>query len=191
MPYPRLRDGPYRVSISVNDVAADTWYLLVDLDNITDFPHLNDTAIVLHGIEIQAEKAGDGSFDVYAGVVTENDATNGSAGFVWRWSLEANGNPTDSTDRYADEKDWTTYDPHWGGLRLDVDTTNGRLAYLRSNTVSALVDQTALQNDAANLTDAAENTDASAGVGDLVIFVDETADTGTISLNIAAIYDTI
>lgn len=183
-------EGPFRALIVDNDVDADKWYVLVDLSNTSEYPHKTASSLVLHGIELQTEKKTDSQFDIYIGCVVENDATDGSAEVIWKWSLEAVGNPTDSTDRCHDELDWTSYYPLWRGLPLSLNTTADTLDKLTCNS-TALDDKTDLQNDAGNLTDGYGNTDVSAGEGDIVVFVDETGGSGTISMSVAAIYSTI
>lgn len=181
--------GPFRATIIDEDVDADKYYVLVDLSNSAEYPHKDATSLILHGFELQTEKAGNGRFDIYLGQVVENDATDGSADVIWKWCLDADGNPTDSTDRFVDEKDWTTYSQRDRGLNLALDTVNDTIDKLSCNSTH-ITDKTELQNDAGNLTDAYGNTDVSAGEGDIIVFVDEGTTGGTISVNMAAIYST-
>lgn len=179
---------PYRATIMVDDVDTDTWYVLVDLSNAAAYPHLNTDGIILKGLELQTEKASNGRYDIKVGVVLEADTTDATVTWIWRWCLEADGNAVEDTDRYVDEKDWTTYgEAPYKGLVLNVD--NDICDAIVCNKQDG--NQTALKTDAGDLVDAVGNSDASAGAGDLVVFVDEGTSGGTISVNISAIYDTI
>lgn len=137
---------------------------------------------VLH-IDLEAEKATDGAYDIWVGVVRENDATNGSADWIHCFHLEASGNPTDSTDRFTRNVDYTCQGVNPGGL--DCTVVDDRLIYMRGPSSG---DQTALQNDAGDLGSAAGGTSKSAVAGDLVVWVEEASGAGTIDLALTCQY---
>ena len=75
----------YLAVLGAEAVAASTAYVLVDLSDTTNFPHANTRAIVLHDLYLTGEKASTGIYDIWVGVVTEVDATNGSVDWLQVW----------------------------------------------------------------------------------------------------------
>jgi len=174
----------YSTLLSKEAVAASTWYILVDLSDTTNYSHPSGTQVVsLLGLELESEKASDGVYDIWVGVVRENDATNGSADWVKVWHIEASGNPTDSTDRFSGSADFTAQGTNPKGL--DCSIVSSRLAYMRGPNSG---DQTALQNDAGDLASAAGGSSLSTVAGDVVVYVEEISGTGTIDLALTCQY---
>lgn len=171
-------------NLGVEGVAASTPYVLVDLSDTTNFRHDRSSEIWLLALDINAEKATTGIFDVWVGVVVENDATNGTAKWVHVWHLEANGNPTDATDRFAQSVPFTWAGPE--GLDLSVDTDNDQLRYFVGNQEQA--GHTNWQNDTNRVSPVGSTTNP--GVGDLVVWVEEVTNGGTIDFSITATYKT-
>jgi len=158
-------------------IEATTWLIAVDLSDTTNYKHPATKSINLLKVDVDAEKASDGAFDIKLGVVRENDATNGSADLIYVFKDEAVGNPTDSTDRYTRSIDFTTEKTPEG-----LDCTVGadsRLKFMRgpnSGDIAALV------STLGSLTSAAGGASLSAAVGDLVVCAEETGGTGSLDL---------
>jgi len=179
--YPRR---VYSTLLSKEAVAASTWYILVDLSDTTNYSHPSGTATVniLH-LDIEAEKASDGVYDVWVGVVRENDGTNGSADWIRVFHIEAVGNPTDSTDRFTRSADYTCQGVN--PIGLDCQIVSSRLVYMRGPNSG---DQTALQNDAGDLASAAGGSSLSAAVGDVIVYAEEISGTGTLDFALTCQY---
>ena len=165
-------------------VAATTSYVLVDLSDITNFPHEGVQEIHLHGMLISAEKAADGEFDIAVGVLTENDGTDGSADWIHLWHMVASLNPTDSTDRLNEFIDFTLggSSPEGANLAI-VDGAPTKIITNARDTDNAL-----WKNDVNRVSPAGSTTKP--GVGDLVVLVTEVGGTGTIDFTISATYET-
>lgn len=174
----------YAVTLGAEAIAASTPYVLVDLSDITNFPHGNTAEIHLLGLILTTEKASDGAFDIWLGVVTENDATDGSVTWVHCFHVEHVFNATDDDDRYAREIDFTLGGSIPEGINLNV--TSGALTKFASNLTQA--DNASWQNDVNRTSPVGATTKP--GVGDLVMWVEETADGGTLDFCITAIYST-
>lgn len=178
-PYPS-----FAVNLGVEAVAADTPYVLVDLSDTTNFPHTKTTEIHLLGLVLSAEKAGDGVYDIWVGAVTENDGTDGSATWCHVFHLESVLNPTDSTDRFNGQVDFTLGGGNPQGINLNV--TGGALTAFAGNQTQA--DDGNWQNDTNRTSPVGATT--LPGVGDLVCWVEEVSGTGTIDFSLTAIYET-
>ncbi|NIQ81575.1 MAG: hypothetical protein GTN93_26480, partial [Anaerolineae bacterium] len=165
-------------------IAASTWYILVDKDDDTNYGHEPCGVVNLLKLILNSEKASTGIYDVWVGVVRENDGTDGSADFVAAFHIEAIGNPTDNTDRCAGlEIDFTTpLEPR--GLSCAV--VGDRLRWFKSDSNSG--DVADLANDAASLDSAAGGSGKSAEVGDVVVWVEEVTGSGTLDLALMAVY---
>ncbi len=123
----------YAATLGAEAVAASTAYVLVDLSDDTNFPHASTETnwLNLLGLTMHAEKASDGVYDVWVGVITEVDATNGTAQWFHCFHLEAVGNATDSTDRFAQVVDFTLGGGNPDGINCKI--TSGTSVYLVSN----------------------------------------------------------
>lgn len=175
----------YFVSLGAEAVAASTPYVLVDLSDITNFPHEMTNALHLLGLILHAEKASDGVFDIWVGVVIENDETDGSVEFIHVYHLEASGNATDSTDRFAQSIDFTLGGHDVDGINLRV--AGGATPHLATNQTQA--NDGNWQNDTNRASPVGSTTKV--GVGDLVVWVEEVTDTGTLDFVISAIYEAV
>lgn len=170
--------------LGVEAVAASTPYVLVDLSDTTSFPHEETGEIHLLGLNLECEKATDGVFDIWVGVLTENDATNGSVTWIKTFHLETSGNPTDSSDRYHADIDFTLGGRNPQGANLLV--SGGATPHIISNLSQA--DNVNWQNDENRISPAGSTTKP--GVGDLVVWVEEVTNGGTIDFALTAIYET-
>ena len=158
--------------LSAEGISASTPYVLVDLSQYGGASFLYLDRLVVH-----FEKASDGVYDVWVGIVTENDATDGSASWIHVFHLEAVGNPTDSTDRFVQTLEFD-------GLSLDV--VGGALIGAVTNATQA--DSTNWQNDTARVSPWGN---VNPGVGDLVVWVEEVSGAGTLDMLLSAKYQAI
>ncbi len=155
---------PYQATLILAAVAADTPYVLVDLSDTTNFPHKLTNGLILKGLDVYSDSA---DFDVYVGVVIENDATNGTA--KWIYYHKGSG----AEDFRVPEH----------GLNLCV--ISGALTNVVSNSQQA--DNTNWQNDVDRVSPVGSTTKP--GAGDLVVFADLTAGSGTLNGRVVAYYD--
>lgn len=170
--------------LNVEAVAASTTYILVDLSDTTNFPHVATSEIHVLGIVTSIEQLSDGSFDVYFGVVTENDATNGSASFFYAIHSEGVQNPTDSSGGQHIEADFTLGGANPEGVICDV-LSGATTRFVSNNELSSSV---LLQNDVARTTPVGT---ANPAVGDLVMYLEEVNDGGTLDVGVTVIYETV
>lgn len=173
------------VVLGAEAVAASTPYVLVDLSDTTNFPHNLTSGLHLLGLVLSAEKASDGVYDVWVGVVTENDATDGSVTWAAVFHLESVHNPTDSTDRALCQVDLTLGGRNPNGANLEV--VGGALPFFASNLSQA--DNNNWQNDVDRASPVGTTTKV--GVGDLVVWVEEVSGTGTLDFCLSAIYEAV
>lgn len=164
-------------SLSVEAIAASTAYVLVDLSDTAGFPHGDTNYLVLESLMAHFEKASDGVYDVWVGVITEVDATNGTAAWLHTFHLEAVGNATDSTDRFAQVVPF-------GGLSLTVNAAADGLEQVVGPTQAG---HTNWQTDT-TLTNPTGVAVAPA-VGDLVVWAEEVSGTGTLDMYLSALYE--
>jgi len=179
----------YAVTLGAEAVAESTAYVLVDLSDTTNFPHGKTTELHLLGLDVMAEKAGDGVYDIWVGVVTENDGTDGSITWVRCFHLESVCNPTDSTDRFHASEDYTRGGTVPEGINLNV--TSGALTKFASNLTQA--DNANWQNDVglASPAGAGGGTTGKPGAGDLVMWVEEVSGSGTLDVCMTVTYEAV
>ena len=170
------------MTLSLEAIAASTPYVLVDLSDTTNFPHGDTAELHLLGLVCQAEKHSDGVYDVWVGVVTETDASDGSATWVHRFDLEHVDNATDSTDRFFAQIDYTLGGANEEGVNLNV--TSSALTKFASNASQAANGN--WQNDTNRVSPVGSTTKV--GVGDLVVWAEEVSGSGTLDLTLTAIY---
>ena len=171
------------VNLGAEAVAASTPYVLVDLSDTTNFPHGLTTELHLLGLILEAEKAGDGVYDIWIGVVTENDATDGSVDWVHVFHLEHVANATDSTDRAAQVVDFTLGGGNPQGINCNV--TGGAMTKFAGNQSQASNGN--WQNDTNRASPVGSTTKP--GVGDLVAWVEEVSGSGTLDFSLSAVYE--
>lgn len=183
------RPAVYTAVLGAEAVSASTGYVLVDLSDTTNFPHGRTSGLRLLGVFLTTEKAGDGAFDIWLGVVTENDATDGSVAWVRCYHLEAVDNPTDSTDRRAFVEDFTLGGANPDGINLLV--SSGATPHLVSNQSQA--NNAGWQNDVglASPVGAAGGATGKPAAGDLVVWVEEVSGTGTLDFCLTALYGAV
>ena len=181
------RRETYAVNLGAEAVAASTAYVLVDLSDTTNFPHHDTNWLNLLGLSLHAEKASDGVYDVWVGAIYEVDASNGSAQWLHCFHLEAVGNPTDSTDRFAQVVDFTLGGGNPDGINCKV--TGGALVHLTTGQSQA--GNTNWQTDTGLLSPAGAAAGATGkpGAGDIVAWIEETAGSGTCDWSITLVYE--
>ncbi len=177
----------FYASLGAEAIAASTPYVLIDLSDVTTFPNPgtmgNETQhIDLLSLSIDAETHSTGVYDVWVGVVYENDATNGSVKFFHVWHLETDTNATDSTTRFAGQTDYTGGGSNPEGLNCRI--ISDAPVYFVTNQEQA--GSTDWQNDVTIAS--STGTAVASGVGDIVVWVEEVSGTGNIDFNITALY---
>jgi len=181
----------YAATLQAEAVAASTAYVLVDLSDTTNFPHSGTEHLNLLGLVLTSEKASDGVYDIWVGVITEVDATNGTAQWFQVFHLEASGNATDSTDRFAWQVDYTLGGGNPEGLNLKVDSSSDSTPYLVSNISQAGNTNWQTDTGLASPAGAAAGATGKPGDGDIVVWVEEVSGTGTIDFCLTAIYEAL
>jgi hypothetical protein len=179
----------YTVNLGAEAVAASTAYVLVDLSDTTNYPHTQSNFLNLLGLELSTEKASDGVYDLWCGVIYEVDATNGSALWFDVFHIEASGNATDSTDRFAVSRDYTCGGSNPSGISARVNAAGDGLLWMVGNQEQA--GNTNWQTDVglASPVGAAAGATGKPGAGDIVVWVEEVSGTGTIDFSITAHYE--
>jgi len=176
----------YTAVLGAEAVAASTAYMLVDLSDTTNYPHVRTTELHLLWLSLNAEKASDGIYDIWVGAITEVDATNRTADWLHVFHLQHHNNSTDSTDRFAQVVDFTG----GGGMEqgINCNITGGALTHVVTNQQQA--GNTNWQTDVglASPVAAAGGATGKPGPGDLVVWVEEVSGTGTIDFSITAHY---
>jgi len=178
--------GPFLAVLQIEAVAESTAYVLVDLSDTTNYSHNQSNAIVLKNIALSTEKAGDGVYDVWVGVITEVDASNGTAKWIHCFHLEHVANSTDSTDRFAQQL-------FFDDLDLKVNAVTAGSEFLENVTSNiSLAGSTVFQTDVGlgSPAGAAGSTTGKPGAGDLVMYVEEVSGTGTLDFCVSVSYDT-
>jgi hypothetical protein len=177
------RRETYYASLGAEAVAASTPYVLVDLSDTTNFPHNDANFLNLLGLVLHTEKASDGVYDIWVGVVIENDATDGSAKWFHVFHLEHVDNTTDSTDRFAQTIDFTLGGANPDGVNCKI--ASGAATYIVTNQQQAANGN--WQNDTNRASPVGSTTKP--GVGDVVVWVEEVSGTGTLDFVLSAIYE--
>ena len=157
-------------------LGADEAFVLVDLSDTTNFPHTEVGKVRLLRIEIDWEADTDGTGILYIGVITEVDATNGTAIWLDAIRLHTDLDGTDSTDYRHLVREYY-------GLDLEVDTANDVLYHVATNATQA--GHVNWQTDVALDSPAGDATSAP-GDGDLVAWLDWTA--GNVYMTIKTLY---
>jgi len=167
-------------------IAASTGYVLVDLSDTTNFPHAGTTHVEVLGLKVSTEKASDGVYDIWFGVITEVDASNGSADWFEVFHLQASGNATDSTDRFAWQLDYTLGGSNPQGINCLVvsEALPHFITNVTQNGSTTWQTDTGLGSPAG----AAAGATGRPGAGDIVMWVEEVSGTGTIDFSVTLFY---
>lgn len=167
-------------------IAASTGYVLVDLSDTTNYPHEVTGHIEVLGFSLSAEKAGDGVYDFWFGVITEVDASNGSADWFKLVHFQTNLNFTDSTDRLDVEADFTLGGSNPNGINCLVvaEALPHMITNVTQNGNSTWQNDTGLGSPAG----AAAGATGKPGAGDIVLWVEEVSGSGTVDFCITLFY---
>ena len=175
------------VNLGAEAVSASTAYQLIDLSDNTNYPHTGTPSeIHLLALKLNAEQASDGRYDVWVGVIIEVDASDGSVDWLHVFHMEADGNPTDGTDRFAQDLDFTL-DGQIDGLNCAV--SGGAMTKFAASQVQA--NNNLWQTDVGLLSPvgAAGGATGKPGPGDVVVWAEEVSGTGTLDFSISACYE--
>lgn len=177
------------VNVGAEAVAASTGYVVVDLSDTSNFPHSNTDHLHLLSLILSSEKASDGIFDVWVGVVYEVDGSDGSVQWLHVFHLQAVGNSTDSTDRFAQQIDFTLNGANPDGINCKVNAAGTGLTFFAGNQTQA--DNVTWQTDVglASPVGAAAGATGKPGAGDIVCWVEEVTNGGTLDFSLTAIYE--
>ena len=182
----------YHAILGAEAVAASTAYVLVDLSDTDNYPHrAQDGTAEVHllGLNLSAETHTVGIFDIWVGVISEVDATNGTAEWVHVFHIENDTEATDDTGHFAESIDFTLggYVPE--GMNCSI-TAAGALAKLVTNLQQAGHTNWQTDTGLASPVGAAAGATGRPGAGDLVVWVEEVTNGGTIDFCLGAAYST-
>ena len=162
------------------DLAATERFVLVDLSDTVNFPHTEIGKARVYRLDIDIERgeaAASGEYIVYIGVVLEVDAANGSTSWMLALHEEVDDQETDDIAKRHYVFKWDE--------GLDLQITAGALVWGVSNIGDT--DDVGWQTDVALDSPAGDATSAP-GAGDLVMLVDETGGTGSLSICVTVQY---
>lgn len=153
--------------LSDSAVAVDTYYVLVDLSDTTNYPHENTTGIDLSQSTIVARQTGD-AYAFLLGIVNFVDGSGVTVKTVHRIQVPSTVNTVNNTINYP-----------FGGVDLEVSGT----------TVVGLISPDIAIAAVTLLTDLASPAGTvNAEVGDLLLFVDEVSGTSTLDWTALVFY---
>lgn len=179
----------FTACLGAQAVAASTPYVLVDLSDTTNYPHTKTGEVHLLGLMLNTEKASDGVYDIFVGVISEVDATNGTAEWFKVFHLEHVNNTTDSTDRFAQVVDFSLGGASREGINCHI-TAAGAMSRIVTNQQQAGHVNWQTDTGLASPVGAAAGATGKPGAGDVVVWVEEVSGAGTIDFHITAIYET-
>ena len=162
-------------------IATTTPYVLIDLSDTTNYKHVGTNHIHLGCIHVTAIPSTTGNWSIKVGVISEVDATNGTA--LWIYGIRF------SQILYvAEEHDWTIGGTVPRGLNCKIVSE----AFARIVTNDSEAGNTHWQTDVglASPVGAAAGATGKPGAGDLVMLVTENSGSSTLSLDITARYFT-
>lgn len=162
---------PYFACVSAATVEGDTPLIVIDLSDITNFPHTATNEVVLRGGHYKGGLDGNVHWDLKWGVVLENDATDGTVMWLHR----------QHRSRQSDFNQSWIYAS--GGLNTRV--TSGALVYATSNIE---LSDSAVFSSGAVITSSVGM--SSPAAGDIVVWLDEIDDGATLEYFICLGYDT-
>lgn len=169
---------PYLVTQSDRQISVTTRYVLVDLSDVSGFPHKNTDHIELLTLGIQAALDGVADWSMRIGYVLEVDADNGSVNFIDIKELFMDQSaPAPFPHYFADFRNPRT------GRGISLDPTNP--VVLSPDDVAG---STNWQTDVTLANPTGVN--VAPGAGDLVIELQERSGTETLSFSVSALYGT-
>lgn len=151
---------PHFAFLEVDDLTASTWYSLVDLSDVTNFPHIGTNSIVLKQLHYTGVLSAAGHIDLKFGVVI----TMGDEASLVKWFHTSHRVRTTQFD----EK-WTLPEH---GLNLYVNETAEELRFVATTeytTTVAITTTTALESPVTE----SDVITTYADVGDLILYIEE------------------
>ena len=179
----------YVASFGAEAVAATTAYVCIDLSDTTNYPHAFTNELHLLGMILSVNTASDGIFDFWFGVVTEVDASNGSVDFFDVIHCEARDNATDDTGSIQLMRDYTLggFNPDGVNLLIESEASTMLVCGQTHSGNAAWQTDTGLASPAG----AAAGDTGKPGAGDLVLYLEEATDSGTIDFSATFFYHAI
>lgn len=182
------RADTFTVNLGAEAIDTSTGYILVDLSDTTNFPHTKTNSLNLLGLHMDAEKKSDGVFDFWIGVIYEVDATNGSVQWLDVLHFEhIAANATETTDRMVVSRDYTLGGAVPHGINCQVNSLGTGLTGFVGNQKQA--DSTTWQTDVDMVNPA--NTTNHSGAGDLVLWVEEVTNGGSVDFSFTVTYEAL
>ena len=180
------RSGVYTVNVGAEASDASVPVVLVDLSDTTNFPHHEDNWINVLGVFGSVETASDGPYDIWLGVISESDATNGTAEWFDVIHCQSPQNATDNLGHFLFSRDYCLGGANPDGINCKV--TSGATPYLA--TAQTQAGNTNWQTDTGLLSPvgAAGSTTGKPGAGDIVAWIEETGGTGTCDWSLTLVY---
>jgi len=176
IPVPRVNNiprTPYSVCYEETEsIDADKAYLLVDLSDNTNWPHTATNLVVIKRVWLYGAVSSTHTWRTSWGVITENDATNGTAQWL-------------GTARVANVSGVFNTRREFGEHGLSLRVASGAMDNFGGNST---LESTSWQNDTAISSTVA--TSGTVGVGDLVFYADEVTDGSTLDFTVCVDYDT-
>ena len=183
------RRSTYVVNLGAEATAASLAVVLVDLSDSTNFPHssLETNWINVLGVFGSVETASDGPYDIWLGVISESDATNGTAEWFDVIHCQSPQNATDNLGHFLFTRDYALGGSNPDGINCMV--TAGATPYLA--TAQTQAGNTNWQNDTGLLSPvgAAAGATGKPGAGDIVAWIEETGGTGTCDWSLTLVYE--
>ena len=183
------RSGVYTVNVGAEATDASVPVVMVDLSDSTNFPHssLETNWINVLGVFGSVETASDGGYDIWLGVISEVDATNGTAEWFDVFHCEKPQNATDSLGHFLFSRDYTLGGANPDGINCKV--TSGATPYLA--TAQTQAGHVNWQTDTGLLSPvgAGASTTGMPGAGDIVAWIEEAAGSGTCDWSLTLIYE--
>jgi len=163
---------PYQTHL-YTEVITDTWYILVDLSDTTNYPHAQTNSVILKEQHLAGDLSAAVHWQIQIGVVTELDATDGTIEFFH------------SAARVRSGQFFQAWDMPEHGLNLLIASDAPQFFITTEMTTSVAITSTAMISSALP---------ASAGgypaVGDVVLFLDADDEHSTLHLSVDTLYDT-
>lgn len=160
-------------ALGVNQTTA---YVLVDLDDTTNFPHIRSNAVILKGIRYSFTPAA-GTWSAYVGVILENDAADGTMSIL------------DSLAGFSTAGGGNVYHPLEDSFNCQV--TSGVMDYTIDYDI---LGATALLRSGDYISSPAGKADANVtqpAPGDLVLYCNEDTVGGSLLGRVQVLYSTV
>lgn len=162
---------PYLVHYRADETVEDTWGILIDLSDNSNYPHANTDRIILKALQVNGVLTDTKKWQLSLGVVVTSSTTG--TGIQW---IHENTRYTATQFDY----DWTLPE-HGLNLMVSSDT----LPFVFTTEVTATTTITS-----GTVITATSSVTATVGVGDLIGYVDEIEDAAALYVSVDIAYDT-